>query len=76
MLKFEIYLNSIENSGCMIYTRENAKEINRKIFDILTTEHFGQTEETAIECAGWAELATDGEDWTNNDITIICHVEK
>ena len=75
MVEFEIYFNSVENSCRTYRTTENASEINKTIFNAVAWG-FEQEVETAIECASWAELATDGETWENNDITIICHAEQ
>lgn len=72
MVEFEIYFNSVENSCRTYRTTENASEINKTIFNVVAWG-FEQDVETAIECASWAELATDGETWENNDITIICN---
>lgn len=73
MIKFECFYNSVENSKKSIYVKENPRAINKAVFSMVHG-WFKQNVETAIECASWAELATDLDDWTNNDITIICRV--
>ena len=73
MIKFECFYNSVENSEKSIYVKENPHEINEAVFNMVY-EWFEQSVETAIECASWAELATDFDDWVNNDITVICRV--
>lgn len=74
MVEFEIYFNGVEKSCRTYRTTENASEISKIIFNAVAWG-FKQDIETAIECTRWANLATDGETWENNDITIICHAE-
>lgn len=74
MIQFEIYLNSVENSSKVIRCKENTKDIHNSIYYVLTCGGYDNyiSIEDAIEIASWAELATIGEVYENNNITIIC----
>lgn len=74
MVQFEIDVNSVENSSKIIRCSENAKDINNAIYYILTCGDYDNyiSIEDAIDIASWAELATIGEEYVTNDITVVC----
>ena len=45
-----------------------AREINKVVYDTLTKH--GVNEETAIDCASWCELATDGESYNEENFDV------
>ncbi|MCQ2740488.1 MAG: hypothetical protein MJ237_09750 [bacterium] len=74
MVQFEIDLNSVENSSKIIRCKANAKDIHNSIYYVLTCGDYDNyiSIEDAIKIASWAEIATIGEDYVTNDITVIC----
>ena len=45
-----------------------AREINKAVYDTLAKH--GVDEETAIDCANWCELATDGESYNEENFDV------
>lgn len=74
MMQFEIYINTVENSCKIVRCKENSKDIHNSIYCVLTCGDYDNyiSIENAIEIASWAELATIGDVYENNDVTIIC----
>ena len=72
MYKFEIYKNSVENSSVTLEVKRSY-DIHREVYEHLTSGRYDDyiNEETAINIACWCELATVGEDYTTDDITVI-----
>ena len=71
MSRFEIYKNNVENSSVEITV--NANDINTKIYNTLTNGEYDNDIdiETAIDIACWCELASVGEVYETDNLTVI-----
>ena len=76
MCRFEIYRNSVENSSVILDVKRR-DDINRRVYEHLMSGLYDNyiNEETAIDIASWCELATIGEDYVIDDVTIIVKEE-
>lgn len=70
-MKYEIVIHNPHNA----ITRygSNLWDINEGIYDTLTRN--GIDEETAIDCACWCELATDGESYNTDEFDVYVSEE-
>lgn len=71
-MKFEIVIHS----PYKVITRygNNTNDINEKVYETLTK--YGINEETAIDCASWCELATDGESYNADEFDLYVSEEE
>lgn len=69
-MKIQIVIHKPHKS--IIRYANNEKEINETVYSVL--EKYGVDTETAIDCACWCELATNGESYNeeNFDVYIEC----
>lgn len=71
MSRFEIYKNNVENSS--VYITADTNDINNKVYSTLTNGEYDNDVdiETAIDIACWCELASVGEEYETDNLTVI-----
>ncbi|MBP0959812.1 MAG: hypothetical protein J5992_06785 [Oscillospiraceae bacterium] len=72
MYRFEIFKNNEENSSVTLVVR-NRRDINPIVYKHLTNSNYDNhvSEETAIDIACWCELASVGETYETDELTVI-----
>ena len=71
---FVLHRNGEKKKSLAKYVKENANDINETVFRTLYA--WGVKEETAIECASWAELAAIGESYNTDDLDVYIEDEE
>lgn len=65
-MRIEIVIHNPHRS--YVRYEESAKDINEAVYDILTLHNINEA--TAIDCACWCELATDGESYNEENFDV------